>query len=334
MQLAANQQHSDIMNILEFEVPSFYMPNEPYWIKELGLIVLSTNKILPATEYYQPRYFSKLILYDYNPIEFKKTIIDFVIFSNFLNQNSPLIWWLHRKALNDPTKYLKEIDALDKYVNDAFVKTDWHLTIDFNNYPLLELRQEPSTINFKEYFVKFFNLKSDNKYQSKLRNLIDFFSFNYLSSMILNRIYNNTNLQINNSFIMIESLIKIEGIDQKGFEICPNCKHKIPKKKKMLDLIKEYIKSKTDNAEFQDVFFSILKEHYKVRNDFSHTASYGNGDQKITNMLKKLGRNDFTLKDEIEHANASHQGLYIINSFIRIELLIKLEKLENNNSST
>jgi hypothetical protein len=219
-------------------------------------------------------------------------------------------------------------------VNDTFFKTDWYMTIDFNDYPLLELRQDPSKINFKENFVKFFNLRSDHKYQSNLRNLIDFFSFNYLSSMVLNRVYNNTNLQINNSFIMIESLIKIEEIDQKGFEICPNCKHKIPKKKKMLDLIKEYIKAKTDNTEIQEVFFSILKEHYKVRNDFSHTATYGNGDQKITNMLKKLGRNDFTLKDEIEHANASHQGVYIINSFIRIELLNKLENLEDNYSST
>jgi hypothetical protein len=322
------------MNILEFEIPSFYMPNEPYWIKDLGLIVLSTNNVLPATEYYQPRYFSKLILFDYDPVEFKKTVIDFIIFSNFLNQNYPLMWWLHRKSLNDSTKYLKEINDLDKYVNDTFVKTDWYMTIDFNDYPLLELRQEPSKINFKENFVKFSNLKSDHKYQSNLRNLIDFFSFNYLSSMILNRIYNNTNLQINNSFIMIESLIKIEGIDQKGFETCPNCKYKIPKKKKMLELIKEYIKTKTDNTEIQNVFFSILKEHYKVRNDFSHTATYGNGSQKITDMLKKLGRNDFTLKDEIEYANASHQGVYIINSFIRIELLNKLENLEINNSST
>jgi len=321
------------MNILEFEIPSFYMPKEPYWIKELGLIVLSTNNILPPTEYYQPKYFSKLILYDYDPIKFKKIIVDFVIFSNFLNQNYPLIWWLHRKAFNDPTKYLKEIDDIDKYVGDTFLQTDWHMTIDFNYYPLLELRQEPSKINFKENFVKFFNLRPDYKYQSNLRNLIDFFSFNYLSSSILNRVYNNTNLQINNSFIMIESLIKIEGLDEKGFEICPNCKYKIPKKKKMLELIKEYIKTKTDNPEIQDVFFSILKEHYKVRNNFSHTAKYGNGDQKITNMLKKLGRNDFTLKDEIEHANASHQGVYIINSFIRIELLEKLERLENKNSN-
>lgn len=310
------------------------MPKEPYWIKELGLIVISTDNLLPPIDYYQPRYFSKLILYDFDPIKFKKIIIDFVIFSNFLNQNYPLMWWLHKKALNDSTKYVKEINDLDKYVTDAFSNTDWYMTIDFNDYPLLELSQEPNKINFRENFVKFFNLRSDHKNQSSLKNLIDFFSFNYLSSMILNRIYNNTNLQINNSFIMIESLIKMEDIDQKGFEICPNCKYKIPKKKKMLDLIKEYINAKTDNTEIQDVFCAILKEHYKVRNDFSHTATYSNGDQKIINMLKKLGRNDFTLKDEIEHANASLRGLDIINSFIRVELLEKLEKLENNNSST
>jgi hypothetical protein len=319
------------MKILEFDVPSFYMPAEPYWIKELGLIIISTDNLLPPIEYYQPRYFSKLILYNFDSHNFKKVIIDFVIFSNFLNQNYPLIWWLNSKALIDSTKYIKEIENLENYIQTTRVKSDWYMSIDYNRYPLLELRQEPSEINFGENFVKFFNLSLEDPFQSKLRNLIDFFSYNYLSSMILNRVYNNTNLLINNSFILIESLINMEKIDQKGFEICPNCKFRIPKKKKMLELAKEYIKTKTDNVEIQQVMYSIFKEHYKVRNDFSHTASYGSGDQKLTKMIKKLGRNDFNLADEIEHADASHQGLYIINSFIRLELL---NKLENNISCT
>jgi hypothetical protein len=319
------------MTILEFDIPSFYMPLEPYWIKELKLVLLSTDTLLPKNDFYQPRFYTKLILYDFDPKSFKKTIIDFVTFSNFLNQNYPLMSWVHRRAFSDHTKYQKETDDLEQYVHDTFVKTDWYLTIDFDRYPLLELTQKPNEINFRDNFVKFSNLDIEIPYQSKLRNLIDFFAFSYLSYSILNRIYNNTNLQINNSFIMIESLINLENIDQKGFEICPNCNHKIPKKKKMLELVKEYIKTKTDNIEIQQLFYSILKEHYKVRNDFSHTAKYGSADQKMLKMLKKLGRDNFTLKDEIEHADASQQGLYIINSFIRVELL---QKLENNDSST
>lgn len=313
------------MKILEFDLPCFHMPIEPYWIEDLKLIILSTDNPLPPSEYYQPKYFTKLILYDYDPKEFKKVIIDFIIFLNFLNQNYSLMLWLHRRVLSDPVKYQKEIDDLKQYINDTFVKTDWYDTIDFNKYPLLELTSKPTEINFRDFFFKFTNLDLDNPFQSKLRNLIDFFAFNYLSSSLLNRIYNNTNLQINNSFVLIESLINLEKIDQKGFEICPNCKYKIPRKKKMLDLVKEYIKTKTDDAKIQEVFYSILKEHYKVRNDFSHTAKFGSSDQKMMAMLKKLGRNDFTLKDEIEHAEASSQGLFIINSFIRYELLQKLD---------
>jgi hypothetical protein len=318
------------MKIIEFDIPSFYMPLEPYWIKELNLIVISTDRLVPPSDYYQPKFYTRVILYDFNPNTFKSILIDFVTFSNFLNQNYPLMWWLYRKTLSDPLKYQKEINDLEEYIKATYVKTDWHQTIDFNKYPLLELRQFPSEVCFKEYFINFHNLNGEIPFQSKLRNLIQFFAYNYLSYSILNRVYNNTNLQINNSFILIESLINLEGIDQTGFEICPNCQYKIPKKKKMLDLVQDFVKSKTDNITIQKVFNSILKEHYKVRNDFSHTAKYGSADKKIQEMLNKLGRNDFTLQDEIEHADASHQGLYFINSFIRIELLQKLDKINSS----
>jgi hypothetical protein len=318
------------MKILEFDLPSFYMPKEPYWIRDLNMVLLSTETLLPSADYYQPKFYTKMILYDFDPKTFKKSIIDFVTFSNFLNQNYPLMSWIQRRSFSDHLKYQSEIDDLEKYVFDTFVKTDWYLTIDFDKYPLLELTPKPNEINFRDNFVKFTNLHLDNPSQSKLRNLIDFFAYNYLSSSTLNRIYDNTNLQVNNSFIMIESLINLENLDQKGYEICPNCQYKIPRKKKMLELVKEYVNTKTDNPEIQEIFYLILKEHYKVRNDFSHTAKYGNSDQKMLKMLKKLGRDNFTLKDEIEHADATQQGIYIINSFIRIELLQKLE----NNSST
>jgi hypothetical protein len=313
------------MKIIEFDIPLLIYPAKPYRINRLNLIILPTDDPAPKNDYWGPKTTSKVILYDVDYKSIKKLLIDFIIFINFLNQDFLTFFWIFNRSFSDWSRYEKTIKNLDQYIKESFKKHDWYMSVDFNQYPLLELSPNPSRINFRYYFTKFHLLSSNSKSDSNLRALISFFAHNSITSIIMSKIYDNSNLHISNSFIILETLVKSEIKNQKDYKLCPECGAMIPEKKHVLDLIEEFFNKRTKNQVILKRVVSIVKKHYSARNTFIHNAKFETTFEKEERMIKKLGRNDFTLEDEIEHAGAARSGLYIINSIIRHELLKKLK---------
>jgi hypothetical protein len=313
------------MKILEFDIPILITPDKPYRIKNLNLIILPTDNPAPKNDYWGPVTTSKIILYDTDYKSAKQILTDFVIFINFLNQNYRAFFWIFDRSFSNWSLYEKDIKSLDKYVSETSKKQEWYLSVDFNQYPLLEISPAPTKINFRYYFSKFHKLSSDLKTELKLKALISFFSYNYITGMIMTKIYDNSNLHISNSFILLETLVKSEIKNQKDYRICPECGAKIPDKKNIMDLIEEFFKKRTKDPVILKRVISILRKHYSARNTFVHFAKFETAIDKEEKMIKKLGRTHFTIDDEIEHAGAVRTGLFIVNSIIRFELLKKLK---------
>jgi len=312
------------MKILEFDIPILITPSKPYRINKLNLIILPTDNPAQKNDYWGPLTTTKIILYDTDYNTAKKILTDFVIFINFLNQNYRASSWIFDRSFSDWSRYEKTIKSLDKYVKESAKKQDWYMSVDFNQYPLLEITPNPTKINFRYYFTKFHQLSSDSKSESKLRTLISFFAYDYITGMIMSKIYDNSNLHISNSFILLEALVKSEIKNQKDFKLCPECGAKIPDKKNIMDLIEDFFKKRTKDPDILKRVNSILRKHYSARNTFIHNAKFETTFEKEEKMIKKLGRTHFTLDDEIEHAGAARTGLNVVNSIIRHELLKKL----------
>jgi hypothetical protein len=317
------------MKILEFDLPLLITPKRAYRIKDLNLIILPTDNPEPKSDYFGPMTSTKLILYNSDIKEARRIITDLIRFSNFLNQNYHTYIWLFNHSFLHQSKYEKTVNNLNKYVKELTIEQKWYLNADFNMYPLMEITPNPTKINFRSYFLMYTNLDLKSPAQFRIKNLIDFFSYDYLTSIIMNKVYSNANLQISNSFIMIEALINLDIKNQTGYKICPNCGAELPGKKSMIELVEEFLKMKVKNPEICNILISILKRHYETRNVFIHNAKYESLNEKTDNLIRKLGRTHVALIDEIEHSDAFQTGLFTIHNLIRLELLHKLKKVSS-----
>ena len=97
----------------------------------------------------------------------------------------------------------------------------------------------------------------------------------------------------------------------------------------MKELVSEFINSYDLSTNQKDILIGILNKHYRTRNEFFHDAKFEFSGSKIDKMLKRLGKKEFNIHEEIKHADASLNGFHVINAFIRIELIMRL-----NSSST
>lgn len=313
------------MKIFEFEIPLIICPSKPYRINKLNLVIVSTTTPNAHSEYAHQHTTTKIIIHNTDFKLIKKLFKDFVTFINFLNQEASAYSWLFERSFSDSTIYEKSIKNLDKYVKGLSMHNTWSHKVDFNYYPLLELKENPTKINFRHYFTRFHDLSSE-KPDSELGSLISFFAYNSISRMLMSKIYDNSNLHISNSFILLETLAKKKIKNQKDFVLCPECGAHIPINKHVMTIIEEFLKKRLKNIETQKRVILILKKHYSSRNIFIHNAKYETAWEKELKMIKKLGRNEFTFDDEIEHGGAAMSCTYIINSLIRYELLNMLVK--------
>ena len=303
------------------------MPSSPYWIKDAGIVLTSTDIPNPPHDFWGPLKLTKVIIYNTDSKQVKNKIKDFISFSNFLNQNYSLYSWIVGKSFTKIEEYALELDNLKEYIANTHYKTDWFQSIKFGEYPLLELTQNPTKINFREQFLKYLSLRNKPGDPQKIKKLIEFFAFNNCISVVHHNIYENSNFQISNSFLILESLINLENKkDRSTFDTCINCGYKKKVSKSTIQLMDEYLTSKIHDKKSLELFTLILKEHYKVRNGFFHNAKYDDYGQKTTEMINQLGRNHFNIYDEIKYANASSSGLIIVNTLIRILLLDLLKK--------
>jgi len=313
------------MKIIEFDIPKWIVPKTPYWIEEYNLVLFLSKNSIPKTGYWGPEYYSRFLLFDYNEDTVKQILRDFIVFSEFLYRDILIHCWFRSFPLakDHLPKYAKEIDDLDEYVksetveyyNPAFVH-------DYEEYPLYEISPKRTRISFKQYF----SIYCEHRVEDKTRQLIDFFTANSISLSTLKVVYDNSNMFINNYFILIEALINLEIKNQSGTKICPNCGYKIPAKKKMTDLIKSFLeKQKNLSAEDRKLLNDILLAHYSLRNAFSHSAKYGNALEKFKEAMNKLNQKGLSIQEEVKHADASIMGVNAVDAFLRIKLLRMLE---------
>lgn len=314
--------------IIEVDLPCWVLPTEPYYIKELELVILPIEQQLPDIEYYVPCGTIRIIFYGKELLEvkLKEQIFSIVKFKCFLYPDTTLYHWLINKTFINQLKARKEINDLESYVNQIYKKKDFIEVADYNKYPLLEISSKRNNVNFREKYLKFINLDSKNAKQLKIKELIEYYSFIITSSALFGSIYKNENFKISNIFSIIESLINLEIEDQSGYRICPSCKEKIPFKKSMNELIEEFIRKQNLNENNKTMFIKILKKHYSTRNTFSHDVKYLDVTEKTKEIAIK-NNNVLSLDNEIKYANAGFTGLYHVNSLIRLIILDKLDNL-------
>lgn len=316
------------MEILEFNLPAWIMPESPYFIKENNLVIYSSNFELPKSEFVSPTNAMNVVFYNekIDITSVKNVLEDLIFFMNFLNQNGSLFEWKMTHSLSQIEKKVKETDNIKAFVEKTMKKSVHvgNMIANFNNFPLGEITSKPLVIDFNEYFQKYLKLSNNSSEQKKIKKLIEFFAFNY--SSVFTRVYNNSNFQISNAFIIIESLINIEIVNQSGYKTCENCGHKVKQKKKMTDLIEEFIDNTELPEEHKLLINEILKKHYSIRNRFFHDAKFETWNNRLSKMMQSLGKKKFTLEDEIKHAEAGFTGLWTINNLIRLKLLNLLDE--------
>jgi len=309
------------MKIIEFDIPKWIVPKKPYWIKKKKLIVFASKNKIQNYEYFSPEYNTRLILYEYDENSVKQILRDFIIFSEFLYRDNIVHCWFRSFPLtkNQLPKYEKEIDNLEEYIKSETVEyQDYIFVHEYKEHPLYEITSKQTRINFKKYFNSYCKLSNEDK----TKQLIDFFTANSISQSTLQSVYANSNMYINNYFIIIEALINLEVKDQSGSRICPECGYEMPTKKKMTDLIKSFAdKQYNYKPKDRELLKEILLAHYRLRNVFSHDAQYGNALEKFKKAVKKLNQKGLSIQEEIEHADGSMMGANAIDGFLRIKLL-------------
>ena len=317
------------MIITEFNIPTFIVPKSIYRIPELDIIYLPTSEPYIKTDYWNPSILTKLIITNRDNSFIKKVVRDFISFSNFLNMNHSQNVWFNDVSLIKTDKYEKIVKKPDDYIEELFSEPNWTHSVDYDKYPLHEASDEPSTINFKKEFIRYVELDKLGKDAIKIKNLIDYFSYIQSSFSVFNKTYDNINLKVSNYFTLVEALINIDIKNQSGFIECPNCGEKMPRKKKMTELIKEFVANKITDKEIEEIVSSILVKHYKLRNLFSHEAKFDTLDDNTEKLLKKIGRHTVFLEDDIKHTNGTLLGLMPIQAFLRIDLLEKMNSFFN-----
>lgn len=300
------------------------MPTNPYWIRELSIVLVPTGILFSKSEFWSPKTATKAIFYNWADQDVKKILCDFVVFSNLIHQNYPLFEWYYNKSFSTLSLYEQTIDDLEEYISSCFEEQTWYLSVDYDDFPLLEITNQPTRINFRDHFTAYANISLADQSHIKIKRLIEFYAYDAISQMILDRIYSNSNLHISNAFVILEALVNMEIKGIYDYEVCPHCKTKLRKKRNMLQLVEEYFKTINDNPEVHNILMSIAKEHYKSRNRFFHDAKFETSNEKLETLIKEVGRKQFSLLEEIKYAGASQRGFYIMKSIIRDELLRKL----------
>lgn len=276
---------------------------------------LSTSK----SDYWQPPKYTKVLFaseVDQNDV--KKKVRDIVIFSNFLNpQNYQSYSWLVDKSFSDLTKYTKTVKDLEAYIRNNSTKKYFYELADYANYPF-DISINPTKIDFGYVFEKYSKLPES----SKLRQLIDFFTYSCVNPFLMNKIYNNSFLNISNTFIILETMIKSEISSEGGNRKCSFCEKRIPHQKSINLMIEEYVETRIKDTKTKSLIINAIKKFYQNRNKFVHSASYYDSQVNLLNILDNDGV--LTYENEINKGHAAHMMPLHINTFIRMNLLDNL----------
>jgi len=316
------------MEIIEFELPCWIVPIKPYYINELDLIIFYSKTQISEEDRIGPKNFTKIIFKNCKePKKINDILFSIINFMSFIYTQPALLKWMLIKNLNKLELYSKKIESLEEYISKNSETPNFIGEADYNKYPILLIASKDFFINFKDLFLKYYNLDIKKSSHSQLRNLIDYSVFVFSSDILFRNIYNNTNFRLSNTFTIIEALINIEIKNQSGFRLCPNCNYKIEStKKSMNELIEIFISIQDINPEDKPFFIDILKKHYKARNKFYHNANYFDIWEKLKDYAS-VNSGEITLKEEIEHMHGASLGLLNVDRLIKIKLIEKLENI-------
>ncbi len=256
------------MRVYEFDVPIHIMPFEPYWIPDQNIVLFPTNKPLPKSDYWGPVEATRILLYNTDVEGIKKKITDLIVVLNVLNREFRFLQWMFDKALSGKhlEKYEKEIEDIEEYIDQEYNRPDkepdWYYKVDYHKFPLYELNPKPTRVDFGECFNNYVNLSSEDTSQKRYKELIDFYSYSSLSLMVMHKVYDNSNLQVSNAFVIIESLVLMDIKDQTGFKTCPHCGESIKAGRPIMEMVAEFIESRIKDKDTKSLVLDILKKHY------------------------------------------------------------------------
>lgn len=313
------------MKALIIDIPSSYLPAVPYHNEELAFYLFSANKTLPNVGMLGPRNTMQILFYQPEIINLQKVMTDLIVFFNFLRYNEWFLQWKVRTPSNKIGAYA-DISSVQEYVRENQQEPEDLFSVSFESFSINEIIRETRVVNFHKLFMLFYGLTEDDKEQQRTKELINFYSFNVSSASLLYRVYNNIYAQISNTFILIEALINQSEIEKSESRTCLHCSRQVKGRKSMRNLISEFLDTLDLDPSYEEILVKVLNEHYLVRNKFFHDAQHNSLSRITDAMIKVLGHKTFTINDEIKHASASLQGLYIVNAFIKQELVKRLEK--------
>lgn len=320
------------MHFINFDIHTDLVPNKVYDLGYVDMTVYPTMRKLPETKVYQPRTLTGVIVKGEKQAlttdAIRSRVKDFVVFSNFIFPSHHSVRWLTSHHFHDLEKLARPIGELDRFLSEN-LETDleqihgFYKSHDIYGETTLFPHQNVNEVkvNFQELLAIYSSLGKNDI----LRQQISLFALNGNAITLLNRFYDNSNLEISLMYSIVDSLMKEN--DQPVIKKCVNCGHETTGKKKDKHRIKDFVSKLGYNASDQDLIFRTLWEHYRVRNDFFHETKIVPLGDTIKEIVDQTGSNLISLEDELKYGQGRLSGFMIVKELVQ-NLLIK--KLKNS----
>lgn len=201
------------------------------------------------------------------------------------------------------------------------------MVVDFNESMIPTVVKTSWKIDLNSALNMFLYLGNNDE----LKNLIELFAFATSSPTLLGHAYPNQNLQLSFLWTIVDTLMP-SGKFKRPLD-CPSCGHKfsedisMPTKKR----IENFVPTLPLNDGDIDLMITFLRKlNSRIRSPFFHGAKRTTTADATSKLVNKLGKNNFTFKEDIEHADGRIGGTAILEAILRRLLFERLNSIRTD----
>jgi len=314
------------MKYFKIDYPTYVLPKEKYFLTD-DICIFNSKKSSDKKSVSPENTFASLLIFgDSSLIDNRfihNRIKQFIVFLNFIiNDGSSAKWLLGFSFLDIRIEETKSFEILieENEQNEKIKPMD--IYYDFNKFPLpYHLRYGSEVyIDFIGLFKKYIDLKPEDS----LKHKIELCSFSWTIKSVISSFYDNDNLDISLTYILVDSIID-EYIENKIIiKRCEKCGFEKKSKKNDRIRIKEF--SEALSKKEANILNQIIWNIYTIRNEFIHEGKKPFKDEISSEWFKKAkeetGKEMLNLYDEAKYNRSRGIGLLNLKIIIK-ELLIE-----------